>query len=255
MQYKKRAPVGALFSWYSVSVDCSDIKELKLRAPIFDPQSLPVDEVAGEAVLDPSRLNLAWIRQRFAQAPEWQPEISNEANFFFTGKDFKNAAVLIAFVQRENGLNVVLTRRTAHLTHHAGQISFPGGRMEAEDKDAIDTALRESQEEIGLNREQVDVFGILPDYYTGTGYRVTPVVAAIKSLPLLQSDANEVAEIFEVPLVHLMDGNMHQRRSAVFSGPTNQEIRRSFYTMPYQDYFIWGATAGMLRNLFHFLRA
>lgn len=219
---------------------------------VFDPQLAPIDAIAGEAALDQSRLNLAWIRQRFDHPPEWQPEITGEHSLFPAGRNFTDASVLLAMVERESGLHLLFTRRTAHLAQHPGQISFPGGRVDAEDSSVIETALREAQEEIGLNREHVDVFGTLPDYFTATGYRVTPVVAAVKSLPALESNVNEVAEIFEVPLAYLMNGRIHQRRSGVF---LHQQTRRSFYAMPYQNYFIWGATAGMLRNLFHFLRA
>ena len=219
---------------------------------VFDPQSSVIDAVAGEAALDQSRLNLAWIRQRFDRPPTWQPEITGEHGLSSAKKKFTDASVLIAMVERENGLYLLFTRRTEHLAQHPGQISFPGGRVDAEDNSVIETALREAQEEIGLNRKHVDVFGTLPDYFTWTGYRVTPVVAAVKSLPMLESNVDEVAEIFEVPLSYLMDGSVHQRRSGVF---LHQQIRRSFYAMPYQSYFIWGATAGMLRNLFHFLRA
>ncbi|HWW68634.1 MAG TPA: CoA pyrophosphatase, partial [Duganella sp.] len=160
------------------------------------------------------------------------------------------AAVLIPLVLRENGLTILLTQRNPDLTDHPGQVSFPGGRAEAYDADAVDTALRESEEEIGLARAHVDIIGTMPDYYTGTGYRVTPVVGLIAPPFELQPDPSEVAEIFEVPLAFLMDGMNHQRLSAQL--PSG---RRSFYAMPYGEYYIWGATAGMLRNLFHFLRA
>jgi 8-oxo-dGTP pyrophosphatase MutT (NUDIX family) len=223
-----------------------------MRLPIFDPQSVPIDTVAGEAAIDQSRLNLIWIRQRFEHPPKWQPEISGEHSLFPADKNFTDASVLIALVERESGLNLLFTRRTDHLEQHPGQISFPGGRVDEEDRSAIETALREAEEEIGLKKEQVDVLGILPDYFTATGYRVTPVVAFVTSLPELEFNVHEVAEIFEVPLNFLMDGRIHQRRSGVF---LNQSVRRTFYAMPYQNYFIWGATAGMLRNLFHFLRA
>ena len=155
-------------------------------------------------------------------------------------------------VVRETGLTLLFTQRTAHLTDHGGQISFPGGRAEASDLCAIDTALRETEEEVGLDRRHVEVLGVLPDYLTGTGYRVTPVVGLVHPPFGLRADPGEVAEIFEVPLSFLMDGANHQRRSAVF--PSGHG-RRSFYAMPYDRFFIWGATAGMLRNLFHFLRA
>jgi 8-oxo-dGTP pyrophosphatase MutT (NUDIX family) len=165
---------------------------------------------------------------------------------------------LIALVQREHGLTVLFTRRTTHLSQHAGQISFPGGGSEPQDKDPIETALRETREEIGLGSDRVDVIGQLPPYHTVTGYRVIPVVGVVTDMPSLTPDENEVEEIFEVPLQFLMNGAVHQRRTILIPGDESREFQRShrtFYAMPYQNYFIWGATAGMLRNLFHFLRA
>ena len=123
--------------------------------------------------------------------------------------------------------------------------------MDPEDRDPIATALRETEEEIGLSLQHIEVIGTLPDYLTGTGFRVTPVVALIQPPFELAADTFEVAEIFEVPLAFLMDGANHQRRSAEFP---NRQGRRSFYAMPFEHYFIWGATASMLRNLYHFLR-
>jgi 8-oxo-dGTP pyrophosphatase MutT (NUDIX family) len=160
--------------------------------------------------------------------------------------------VLIPVVQRPAGLTMLLTQRTDHLSDHAGQVSFPGGRAEEQDSSPIETALRETEEEIGLHRRHVEIVGVLPDYLTGTGYRITPVVALVTPPFELAADPNEVAEIFEVPLSFLMDGANHQRMSIDLPEGAGQ---RSFYAMPYQRFFIWGATAGMLRNLFHFLRA
>jgi 8-oxo-dGTP pyrophosphatase MutT (NUDIX family) len=153
---------------------------------------------------------------------------------------------------RDSGVTLVLTQRAAHLNDHAGQISFPGGRFEESDGSPIETALREAQEEIGLDRRQVDVLGSLPRYRTATGYEVTPVVALLQPPLELVSDPFEVASIFEVPLAFLMDARNHQRRSLELP---NGAGLRTFYAMPYQQHFIWGATAGMLRNLFHLLRA
>jgi 8-oxo-dGTP pyrophosphatase MutT (NUDIX family) len=222
-----------------------------LAKPLFDPQQLPIDGIAGEPALAPQRLTPEWLRSRFAAPPtEWTAE---ERERVIPGRDDRPptpASVLIPLVQRPTGLAVLLTQRTAHLTDHAGQVSFPGGRAEDYDQDAIDTALRESEEEIGLARHHVDVLGALPNYLTGTGYCVTPVVALIEPPFEVSADPDEVAAIFEVPLAFLMDGANHQRLSVDLPGG-----RRSFYAMPYQGYYIWGATAGMLRNLFHFLRA
>jgi len=161
------------------------------------------------------------------------------------------AAVLVPLVQRSHGLNVLLTQRTAHLHDHAGQISFPGGRVEPDDATATDTALRETHEEIGLAPHAVEVIGTLPEYVVATGYKVTPIVGVIERDFTLRLDEFEVAEVFEVPLPFLMDPANHERRSVVMAGAS-----RTFYAMPYQGrrrYFIWGATAAMLRNLYHFL--
>ncbi|MEN9868144.1 MAG: hypothetical protein RL748_3734 [Pseudomonadota bacterium] len=221
-----------------------------MAQPLFDAKALAVESVAGEGALAPERLQPGWLRQRFAAPPPWNPEINPEPRF--NQRDVTAAAVLVPIVLHAAGPQILLTQRTAHLSDHAGQVSFPGGRSEPEDGSAIETALREAYEEVGLHRRHVDVMGTLPDYLTGTGYLVTPVVALVHAPFELQADPHEVAEIFQVPLAFLMDGNNHQRRRFTMPGEGHQ---RMFYTMPYQDYFIWGATAAMLRNLFHFLRA
>ena len=219
--------------------------------PLFDPQQLPVEGVAGEPAVAAERLSPAWLRRRFAAPPTaWTAEERERVIAGRAERAPTPASVLVPLVQRPAGLTVLLTQRTAHLTDHAGQVSFPGGRAEDYDRDAIDTALRESEEEIGLARRHVEVLGVLPNYLTGTGYCVTPVVALLQPPFEVTADPGEVAAIFEVPLAFLMDGAHHQRLSVELPGG-----RRSFYAMPYEGYYIWGATAGMLRNLFHFLRA
>lgn len=160
------------------------------------------------------------------------------------------AAVLVPLVRREEGLTVLFTQRTSHLANHAGQISFPGGRMEEIDPDPVSTALRETEEEIGLPRDRVEVLGQLDEYVTGTGFRITPVVGLIHPPIALTPDPFEVAEVFEVPLAFLLDPDNHQRHSR--TGPTGE--RRSYYAMPFQHRYIWGATAGMLVNLYDVLR-
>lgn len=154
------------------------------------------------------------------------------------------AAVLFPIVLRDSGVTVLLTQRTAHLRDHGGQISFPGGRVEVEDLSPIHTALRETEEEIGLDRERIEIIGFLPEYRTGTGFRVTPVVALVRPPFELTPDPFEVAEVFEVPLAFLLDPGNHQRHSLHYRGAL-----RHFFAMPYGDYFIWGATAGMIRSL------
>jgi 8-oxo-dGTP pyrophosphatase MutT (NUDIX family) len=228
------------------------------RRPLFDPEQVPADPafdnpvVRGSAVV-PERLTAASLRARFAQPPDWQPEIRTDGRLFNLDQPPRPAAVLVPVVVRETGLHVLLTERTAHLNDHAGQISFPGGRVEAADRDPIAAALRESFEEIGLAPAAVEVIGTLPEYVTATSYRVTPVIGLIERPPDLAIDAFEVAEAFEVPLSFLMNPANHERRGVELAG-----LRRTFYAMPYtatRRYFIWGATAAMLRNLYHFLRA
>ena len=155
------------------------------------------------------------------------------------------AAVLVPLVVRPGGLQVLLTQRTDHLNDHAGQVSFPGGRREHTDASAVETALRETREEIGLTEEFIEVVGLLDDYETGTGFRVTPVVSFVSEGFTLALDRFEVAEVFEVPLDYLFDPANHQTRSREFTGR-----RRIYYVFEYQDRVIWGATAGMLMNLY-----
>lgn len=223
-----------------------------MKTPSFDPTQASIDALAGEAPVDTRRLSPAWLRERFGQSLPWAPEFTEDAAWRELPPDPVPAAVLIPLVNRPQGMTLLLTLRTAHLNDHAGQISFPGGRVDPEDHDPIATALRETEEEIGLSRQHIEVIGTLPDYLTGTGFRVTPVVALVQPPFELAADVFEVAEIFEVPLDFLMNGANHQRRSAEFP---NRPGRRSFYAMPFEHYFIWGATAAMLRNLYHFLRA
>ncbi|MBL8659083.1 MAG: CoA pyrophosphatase [Rhodospirillales bacterium] len=160
----------------------------------------------------------------------------------------KPAAVLIPLVDRPEGLSVLLTRRTAHLAHHAGQVSFPGGHIEPADEGPADTALRETEEEVGIDRRSIEVLGHLDVYVTRTGFVVTPVVALVHPPFTLRPDDHEVDEVFEVPLAFLLDPANHQKCSAEFEGVT-----RYFYAMPYGRHFIWGATAGMLVNLYEVL--
>lgn len=217
---------------------------------VFDPTQLPVASLAGEAPIAPACLTPDALRARFAQTLAWEAETTDEGRGLSPGK-LRRAAVLVPLVARPDGVTVLLTRRTDHLSSHAGQISFPGGSAEEFDSSPIETALRETEEEIGLARRHIEIIGVLPDYTTVSAYRVTPVVGLVQPPFALRPDPGEVAEAFEVPLGFLMDGLNHQRR--VIELPQGAGTR-AFYTMPYEQYFIWGATAAMLRNLFHFLR-
>jgi 8-oxo-dGTP pyrophosphatase MutT (NUDIX family) len=207
--------------------------------------------------IEPARLTPQALRQRFGESRPWLPEIAGDTQAASPG--LAPASVLVPLVQRPDGLHVLLTQRTDHLRDHAGQIAFPGGRVEPEDADAVAAALREAEEEIGLPPSAVDVIGRLPHYATITNYIVTPVVALVRPPFTLRLDAYEVAEAFEVPLQFLMTPAHHQRHEFELQGQ-----RRQFLSMPWDGragygrprrYFIWGATASMLRNLYGFLAA
>ncbi len=161
------------------------------------------------------------------------------------GETYREAAVLVPLVDRGSELHVLFTQRTDELPTHAGQISFPGGKIDDRDAGPVAAALRETHEETGIAPGFVDVVGYLDGYRTGTGYRITPVVAIVSQGFRLLPEPGEVAEIFEVPLAFLMDAGNHRTDSMVWRGK-----RRHYYAMPYGERYIWGATAGILRNLF-----
>jgi 8-oxo-dGTP pyrophosphatase MutT (NUDIX family) len=160
------------------------------------------------------------------------------------------AAVLVPLVVRDEGTTVLLTKRTAHLAAHAGQVSFPGGRLEESDADAAAGALRETEEEIGLGRDRIELIGRLDTYVVRTGFEVTPVVGLVSPPFTITRDEFEVAEVFEVPLSFILDPANHQKQSRIDFGG----VKREFWVFPYRDYYIWGATAGMLINLYEVLR-
>lgn len=191
------------------------------------------------------------MRAQFAHPPVWTPELVKEKRF--TDRMPAQAAVLIPLVVRDT-LSLLLTQRTQHLSTHSGQIAFPGGKVDPEDLDATAAALREAREEIGLEPERVEVLGHLPEYLTGSLFHITPVVALVHPAFRLDPNPEEVDDVFEVPLDFLMDPRHHRRHRLEWQGEW-----REWYSMPYNDRgterFIWGATAGMLRNLYHFLRA
>jgi len=226
---------------------------------ITDPEAVPV--VGTDAHLPaiaPARLRAPVLRASFARTPRWQPELQADARAAAAGAAAP-ASVLVPLVERHGALSVLLTRRSAHLRDHAGQISFPGGRQEASDADAVAAALREAHEEVGLAPAHVEVLGTLPVYTTITAFCVTPVVALVRPGFALAPDPFEVAEVFEVPLAYLMTPAHHQRHEVEYAG-----ARRQFLSMPWtaagadgtaRRYFIWGATAAMLRNLYGRLAA
>lgn len=226
------------------------------KLPNFDPRQVPV--VGSDAHLPAvtaTALQPDALRQRFLFPPSWQPEVRAEPRF--TERAPVHASVLIPIVLHpweRGGPSVLLTQRTTRMSNHSGQIAFPGGKADATDADAVATALREAWEEVGLPRAYVQVIGELPVYLTGTAFIVTPVVALVQPGFALVHQPEEVADVFEVPLAFLMDPANHRRHHFDWEGG-----QREWFSMPYQDAhgerFIWGATAGMLRNFYRFLSA
>jgi 8-oxo-dGTP pyrophosphatase MutT (NUDIX family) len=196
----------------------------------------------------PVELDAGWLRRRFAAGGTVEMLYGDQGMDVERAAAGRRASVLVPIVTRPQELTVLLTRRTAHLKNHSGQIAFPGGGAEPDDASAVATALRETTEEIGLEPSRVELLGQLSDYHTRTGYRVTPVVGLVGAPFELRLDAHEVDEAFEVPLTFLLDPANHRLESREFQGR-----RVPFYAIPYRDHYIWGATAGMLVNLYRYL--
>ncbi len=221
---------------------------------VFNPRDVPIVPQLGSERLypaHPERLTPAGLRTLFARPPEWVPELVREQKF--GDRTPTRAAVLLPLVMRDR-LSLLLTLRSAHLSSHSGQIALPGGKLDATDANAVAAALRETHEEIGIEPARVEVLGVMPDYVTGTSFIVTPVVGLIQPGFELDPNPNEVDDVFEVPLDFLMDPANHRRHAWNWEGAV-----REWYSMPYdddgQERFIWGATAGMLRNFYRFLSA
>ncbi|WP_213293986.1 CoA pyrophosphatase [Paraburkholderia sacchari] len=225
--------------------------------PVFEPESLPIESTGIDLPhVAAGRLTPDGLRARFEQRLQWEPE-PQEARVTEI-RDPREAAVLMPIAIRPGGLTVLLTQRADNLSNHAGQVSFPGGSREPADATPVAAALREAHEEVDLDPARVEVLGALPDYLTGTGFKVTPVVGLVHEPFTVIADSLEVASIFEVPLEFLMNPAHHQVRVLRWEGG-----ERRFFAMPYPQtganvsamHFIWGATAGMLRNFYRFLLA
>ncbi len=206
-----------------------------------------------------SALSLQDLAQRLAQLPEPQrrgsPRSVNESGLprgdheinpeiYDPDQRLRQAAVLVPIVLNPEDPSLLLTRRTAHLKHHSGQISFPGGGVEPQDHAPEETALREAEEEVGLDRGLIRLIGRLDTYVTRTGFDVTPVIALLEPPLALSLQESEVESAFEVPLAFFLDPASRKIDSRLYAGAT-----RYFYAFPYNNYYIWGATAGMINNL------
>jgi 8-oxo-dGTP pyrophosphatase MutT (NUDIX family) len=225
-----------------------------VRSAGFDPPAQPILPGNPLPPLPPDCLRLDFIRQAFGRSVDWHVEPLFAQAFLPDNPALaqaRRAAVLMPLVQRDTGLNVLFTRRAAHLHDHAGQISFPGGRIESTDADAVAAALRETREEIGVDRRFVQIMGVQPALLTTTHFVMTPVVGELLPGFHVTADQAEVAEVFEVPLSVLMDPTqhrLHQLQTAWGHG-------RCYFSVRWQSYFIWGATAILIRNLYYFLAA
>ncbi|OWT70242.1 MULTISPECIES: CoA pyrophosphatase [unclassified Achromobacter] len=220
--------------------------------PAFDPASTPwVVANDGLPALPLARLSEQALRDHLTGEGSWSVQLPLNDDTRYPGREGTPvmAAVLVPLVTRPDGVYVLLTQRAAHLHDHAGQISFPGGRIEDSDASPVAAALREAQEETGLTPDYVEVLGTMPRYMTATGFSVIPVVGLVRPGFTLAPDAFEVAEVFEVPLSFIVDPANHRlHRAELPDGRVRQ-----YYSMPWGNFFIWGATAAMLRNLYYLL--
>ncbi|MPM96452.1 putative Nudix hydrolase NudL [bioreactor metagenome] len=218
--------------------------------PNFDPRLAPLEGVDSHLPAVPaSAMTPDALRQRFASPPVWTPDVLRDRTVL--DREPADASVLLPIVMREQP-TVLLTQRTTRLSSHSGQVAFPGVKADPGDGGPNGTALRETHEEVGITPQYVEVLGHLTNYVTVTAFNVTPVVARLHPGFVLEPNPDEVADVFEVPLQFLLDPRHHERHYLEWEG-----MRRDWYAMPYQDgdkqRYIWGATAGILRNFYRFM--
>lgn len=235
-------------------ITSSSLAALEAARLGFNPQEQPTVAIPTLPRIAPEILRPDWIQRALAQSVTTgvDPLFSQ-----FVVPDFAHypegvqAAVCIPLVHRDNGLHVLLTRRAGHLLKHAGQVCFPGGRIEPDDKSPIEAALRETHEEVGILPSFIQTLGEQPIFITGTRYAMRPVVGLVKDGFTIQADPSEVAEVFEVPLAVLMDPQYHLLHAV--PNPTGK--MRYYFSMSWNNHFIWGATAAVIRNFYHHLAA
>lgn len=222
--------------------------------PGFDPRSHPLVALDPLPDLPSQALQLDFMRSAFGQPVQWQVEPLFRSSFhpdFLPGSVNIRAAVCIGVIQRPDGPSIIFTRRATHLHNHAGQISFPGGRIEPSDVGPVEAALRETQEEIGIEPRFVRYLGQHPIFVTSTQFAMRPIIGELQAGFTVVPDSAEVAEVFEVPLSVLLDPQRHQLHHAILPDGT----QRQYFSIPWGPYFIWGATAVLVRNLYHHLSA
>jgi 8-oxo-dGTP pyrophosphatase MutT (NUDIX family) len=219
-----------------------------VNAPLKTPAKRPALSTAEIIARARERLSLELAAEALDSrvAPKHGDHVLNQANMQArsVANNARLAAVLVPLVARESEATVLMTTRSSELRQHSGQIAFPGGKVD-EGETPCQAALREAQEEIGLDPKHVEPIGYLDPYLTGTGFRILPVVALVRPPFELLVNANEVHDTFEVPLAFLMQPDNHQRHSREWRGTT-----RHFYAMPWNERYIWGATAGIVRSMY-----
>jgi 8-oxo-dGTP pyrophosphatase MutT (NUDIX family) len=231
---------------------------------VIDPSTIPFESAHDDLpLLDESLHRAVGLLDAFERKFDWTPELTGDQFRLRDGlQNLRKAAVMLALVPREpsqgavSELNLLLTRRNPSLREHSGQIAFPGGRVDATDSSDEAAALREAFEEVGLEPSSVQVLGQLTRYVTGTGFDIAPVVGVVNQAFVPKLSHGEVSEIFQVPLSFIMNPHNHRRHVVeIPATATSAAGRRTFYSMLYQNYFIWGATAAMLRNFYRMLAA
>ncbi len=196
------------------------------------------------------RRRAAAKREPFADSDYGDHRLNPDLRDLIVREGLRDAAVLIPVVDRREGASVILTKRTEKLRSHSGQVAFPGGRIDPTDPTPEYAALRETEEEIGLAPSYIEVVGRMPDYVSGSGFRIAPILSVVRPDFRLSINPDEVDDAFEVPLAFLMDPRNHTRDSRIW-----QERERYFYTMPFGERHIWGVTAGIIRTLYERLYA
>jgi 8-oxo-dGTP pyrophosphatase MutT (NUDIX family) len=238
----------------SSSILNPSVKKRIAVVPGFDPRTQPLVPSGVLRPLSSEALQLDFISHAFKSHVKWEVEPVFTAAFHVDELRLENivrAAVFFPLVQRADGLHVIFTRRASHLYDHAGQISFPGGRIEVTDAVAVADALRETQEEIGIEPKYIQLIGTQPSFLTSTRFTMKPVIGYVRQGFSIHHNDSEVAEVFEVPLAFLMDPAHHQLRRAELPGGGH----RYYFSMTWEAHFIWGATAALVRNFYHYLAA
>ena len=238
----------------SSSLLLNDLARIEASRLGFNPQTQPVIDIPLLPGINQSYLGSEFIQTVFSHPVQWGVEPLFADWFVPSFEQYPQgiqSAVCIPLVQRPTGLHVLLTRRAGHLLSHAGQVCFPGGRIEAADQNAVQAALRETHEEVGIAPHYIQPLGEQPIFITNSRYAMRPVVGLLKQGFAINPDPAEVAQVFEVPLSVLMNPHYHRLHRL----PTKEGNERYYFSISWEEHFIWGATAAVIRNFYHHLAA